>query len=172
MTAPTMHVIGFDVSLSRTGWAALTYEHGELVGAHTIPTDATMPLPARLDVIDQAVRAAISTFDRRGGVDVAIESGFMARSGSVTRKLAMAWGVAVLAMWQRTGGIQPHEVAPNEVKKLATGRGDAKKDAVMEAAVARWGEQANDPDIADAAWVAEHCRLFMHAKFPDPEETP
>lgn len=36
-----------------------------------------------------------------------------------------------------------------------------------------------DPDrrtnarmIADAAWVAEHCRLFMHAKFPDPEETP
>ena len=167
MTAPTMHVIGFDVSLTRTGWAALDYEHGDLVGAHAIPTDATMPLPARLDIIDQAVRAAISTFDRRGGVDVAIESGFMGGSGSTTRKLAMAWGVAVLAMWQRLGEVQPHEVTPAEVKKLATGNGNAKKPAVMEAAVARWGEQANDPDIADACWVAEHCRLFMHAKYPE-----
>ena len=58
-------------------------------------------------------------------------------------------------------------IAPAEVKKLATGNGNAKKPAVMEAAVARWGEQANDPDIADAAWVAEHCRRFMHEKFSE-----
>ena len=79
----------------------------------------------------------------------------------------LAVALAVLAVWQRTGGVQPHEVAPTEVKALATGKGNARKDAVMEAAVARWGDNANDPDIADAAWVAEHCRRFMHEKFSE-----
>lgn len=165
MTA-TLHTLGFDVSLSRTGYAALTYDTGELAGVGFCATDATDPLPVRLAQIRDFTRARIDCFDALGGVDVAVESGFMARSGSVTRKLAMAWGVAVLAMYDRLD-VQPHEVAPTAVKALATGKGNARKDAVVEAAVARWGVDVADPDIADACWVAEHGRLEMQRLYPE-----
>lgn len=43
--------------------------------------------------------------------------------------------------------------------QAATGKGNATKDGVRAAAVARWGPRADDPDIADACWIAEVCRL-------------
>jgi Holliday junction resolvasome RuvABC endonuclease subunit len=69
--------------------------------------------------------------------------------------------VVLLAVWCHEN-IEAHEVAPSEVKCLATGRGNADKAAVTAAAVSRWGPTVDDSDIADACWVAEHCRLAMH----------
>ena len=50
------------------------------------------------------------------------------------------------------------EVMPTEIKKLATGRGNASKNDVHEAAVKRWGCVQTE-DEADALWALEFARL-------------
>jgi Holliday junction resolvasome RuvABC endonuclease subunit len=150
MTA-TLHTVGFDVSLRRTGWAALTYDAGDLAARGVIISDPGSPLPARLAQIRSQTIDVLTRFD--GSADVAIEGGFQAPNGDVTRKLAMAWGVVLLAVWCHEN-IEAHVVAPTEVKRLATGKGNANKDEVTAAAVERWGPTVDDSDIADACWPA------------------
>lgn len=159
---PTLTTVGFDVSITRTGWAAITYETGEWVRGGTIRTDSRLNLLPRLTEIRRQTWDVLEQFDH--GVDVAIESGIAHRSGEVTRKLAMAWAAVAMATSDRLG-IEPHEVNISTAKKLATGNGHASKDAVVTAAVDRWGGDACDVDIADAAWIAESCRLHMHQEF-------
>ena len=159
---PTMHVVGFDVSIARTGWAAITYETGDWVRGGIITTDARLNLLPRLAEIRRQTWDILELFDH--GVDVAIEQGISYRSGEVTRKLAMAWATVALSCSDRMG-IEPHEVNVSTVKSLAAGNGHAQKSEVVAAAVARWGDETHDPDIADAAWIAEACRLHMHREF-------
>ena len=161
---PTMYVIGFDVSIARTGWAAITYDHGTWVRGGIITTDARLNLLPRLAEIRRQTWDILELFDH--GVDVAIEQGISYRSGEVTRKLAMAWATVALSCSDRMG-IEPHEVNVSTVKSLAAGNGHAQKSEVVAAAVARWGDETHDPDIADAAWIAEACRLHMHRQFPE-----
>ena len=161
---PTMHVVGFDVSIARTGWAAITYESGDWVRGGIITTDARLNLLPRLAEIRRQTWDILELFDH--GVDVAIEQGIAYRSGEVTRKLAMAWATVALSCSDRMG-IEPHVVNISTVKKFATGHGHASKDDMVAAARARWGDDTADPDIADAAWIAEACRLHMHRQFPE-----
>jgi len=44
------------------------------------------------------------------------------------------------------------------VKKLATGKGNANKERMIEAAKERWGVDPSDDNEADALWIAEHLR--------------
>lgn len=44
------------------------------------------------------------------------------------------------------------------VKKLATGKGNADKDAMVVAARARWGHEPEDDNEADALWIADALR--------------
>lgn len=165
MGEPTMTVLGFDVSLRRTGWAALGYERGELLDCGTLTPSPDLPLVERLSALQIAVRDVIDDCQDRGGVDVAIEEGIAYRSGKTTRLLAMAWSAVAVAVWGRLG-IEPYAVNTSEVKKAATGEGNASKNRVTNAAVGKWDLRADDPDIADACWVAEVCRLHMHSRFP------
>ena len=49
-----------------------------------------------------------------------------------------------------------------QVKKLATGKGNAKKDAMIAAAQARWpGHEFEDDNEADARWIAETAALEL-----------
>lgn len=160
MTDPALALtLGFDVSIRRTGWALLEYEDGRLLSAGTIePT--SMNLLERLSYLKRAVRSVLSSAAAQGLVDVGIEQGFQAPNGDVTRKLAMAWGVTALCCYERLG-TEPHTPTPAEIKRLATGRGISTKEAMVAAAIERWDERLDDPDRADAAWVAEATRLQM-----------
>lgn len=160
----TLTTIGFDVSIARTGWAAITYDHGTWIRGGIIRTDARLELLPRLAEIRRQTHDILELFDH--GVDVAIEEGVAHRSGEVTRKLAMAWAVVALSTSDRLG-IEPHVVNISTVKKFATGNGHASKDDMIAAAVARWGDDTADPDIADAAWIAEHARQHMHTQYPE-----
>ena len=161
---PTLTTLGFDVSIARTGWAAITYESGDWVRGGIITTDARLNLLPRLAEIRRQTWDILELFDH--GVDVAIEQGIAYRSGEVTRKLAMAWATVALSCSDRMG-IEPHEVNVSTVKSLAAGNGHAQKSEVVAAAVARWGDDTADPDIADAAWLAEHARQHMHTEYPE-----
>ena len=161
---PTLTTLGFDVSIARTGWAAITYETGDWVRGGIITTDARLNLLPRLAEIRRQTWDILELFDH--GVDVAIEQGISYRSGEVTRKLAMAWATVALSCSDRMG-IEPHVVNISTVKKFATGNGHASKDDMVAAARARWGDDTADPDIADAAWLAEHARQHMHTEYPE-----
>lgn len=155
-----MIVLGFDVSLACTGWAALRYEDGDLAGHGVIATDAETPFVERLALVSNGVKDVLRWHP---GADVAMEDGVSYRSGEVTRKLACAWGVAALAVWTRQG-VEPRQVNIGTLKKLATGSGAAKKEAVMAAAAGRWGVLLG-ADEADAAWCAEVLRLELLGRF-------
>jgi Holliday junction resolvasome RuvABC endonuclease subunit len=151
----TATVVGFDVSLARTGWAVLDWDTGCLIRCGVIETPADRPLVDRLEQIDISTRGVL--LGLRNVADVGVESGFAHGSGETTRKLAAAWGVVSLACWA-VAAIDPCQVPPAKAKHLATGNGAAKKPAVMAAACQRWGSPAADADIADACWVAEFVR--------------
>jgi len=56
-------------------------------------------------------------------------------------------------------GIAYGGVRPGTYKKHATGKGNAQKDAMVEAAVARWPELGTiKHDEADALWIADSAR--------------
>ncbi len=51
------------------------------------------------------------------------------------------------------------EASPASIKKLATGSGNAKKEAVLAAAIRRLGYQGSSFDEADARWLLEAARI-------------
>jgi Holliday junction resolvasome RuvABC endonuclease subunit len=55
-------------------------------------------------------------------------------------------------------GIPYVPVPVGTVKRVATGKGNAKKGAMVESASARWGEPIDDDNEADALWIAECAR--------------
>lgn len=147
-------VLGFDVSLNRTGWAILNFKDGSLVDSGIIEPDRDFNLYQKLKFI------ALSTEDIFSDVEfelanVALEGGFSGGSGKVTRVLAMAWAMVALTTYEVTG-LEPAVYPPSQVKKLATGKGNAKKVEVTASAFSKWG--IDDPDIGDACWIAEMCR--------------
>ena len=150
-------VLGFDVSIIKTGWALLNFEDGTLADSGCIVTDPGSNLYERLKTIALATEEVIESIDS-DNLDVALEGGFSARSGEVTRKLAMAWIMVALTVYEITG-IEPAIIPPTVAKKKATGKGNSKKELVTEAALERWG--VSDSDIADACWVAECLRCDM-----------
>ena len=60
----------------------------------------------------------------------------------------------VLKLWCQDCGIEFKGYSPSEIKKRATGKGNAPKSLVMKAAKARWPEFGiTDDNEADALWL-------------------
>ena len=68
-------------------------------------------------------------------------------------------GVVRLALSDR--GVPVVEVSPSSLKKLATGKGNASKDAVLAEAMRRLGYQGSDNNEADALWLLEMARQAL-----------
>lgn len=152
------YILGFDVSLTRTGWAALDYESGDLVECGVIKPPAEDSLYERLKFLACASEDVVASFGPEN-INAALEGGFSARSGKITRLLAMAWIMVALTIYDLTG-YEPLDYPPTKVKQIATGKGNAGKEEVIAAAQARWDIE-EDSDIADACWVAELCRVQL-----------
>lgn len=59
----------------------------------------------------------------------------------------------------------PYQGQPvGTVKKLATGKGNASKAAMVAAAQARWPGCGDDDNEADALWIAEAARVALEGK--------
>lgn len=61
----------------------------------------------------------------------------------------------VIKAWCEENGIQYRGYSPAEIKRVATGRGNAAKDAVFMAAREKWGIKVLSDDQADALWLLE-----------------
>ena len=62
---------------------------------------------------------------------------------------------AVIKLWCQDNDVQFRGYSPTEIKKHATGKGNANKTAMLDAARVRWGTRVLDDNQADALWLLD-----------------
>ena len=159
-------VLGIDPGKTATGLAAIDYESGGLIGVKVIT-----PTGDHNHCLDQIYREVLQ-FCPWGAIDVWIEEGLVLGSRKGTRTLAEVAGVINAATCFTC---QPLNVS--EIKRHATGKGNATKAEMAEAAAIRWGPSAFDhiePKLRehaiDAAWTASLGLSISHKAFNKEEE--
>ncbi len=117
-------LLGIDPGLRFTGWGLVEASGNRLrhLGDGVIATDSTLPVPARLRTLHDALAALIVHWRPD---EAAVEETYVNRNGSATLKLGYARGVALLA--PALAGIPVAEYGAMAVKQAVVGTGAAAK---------------------------------------------
>lgn len=143
---PNVRIVGMDLSLSATGLA-------DCSGAIVFKPKSTVPM-IRLNEFDTWIREWIRT--QKPNMVVIENYAYGAKNQRET--IGELHGVIRLALHQAT--VPFALVAPTQLKKFATGVGNAKKDDMIGEA-ARIGCPANDNNAVDAWWLYKMaCEKF------------
>lgn len=142
-------VLGLDLSLRRTGWAC-----GPMTG---------VIIPGKLDGMQRLkfVRSAVLRMTP-GITMVAVEGYSFGSRDSHAHALGELGGVVRLALSELQ--LPYADIPPTCVKKFATGKGNAPKDAVFGEAIRRLGYKGADNNEADALWL--HAMAMEHYGTP------
>ncbi len=142
-----MSVMGIDPSLTSTGIVMLSANEEFESSA----IQATTRGVERLAEIREAIWDAADTWFELPRL-VAIESYAFGARGAAMFSLGELGGVL---RWSLYSWHVPYiDVPPSQVKKFATGHGNAKKDEIMLAVYKRWGVEFHTSDEADAYVLA------------------
>lgn len=144
--------IGIDYSTTATGVAIVDDHHWQTFTLRSKPSGDT--LSAYYDRIQGLALDIVAAAEPRLGDVVAIEGIAFAGRGSSVDRLHYAWHrtVELLTRLQKAELVV---VTTNQVKQLATGKGNAQKDEVLLATERRLPQaQASNNDEADAVWIA------------------
>lgn len=157
-STPGRCVIGLDLSLTGTGIAALDIDTGTLATAvHASASPGIASLGAHVNRHRELVDGIVSQILSADPVLVVVEGlqfSVREKDSSLTRRGFLWWAVVEELC---RGGAPVVEVAPQLIKKLATGRGNASKSEVVAAYAVAWPDAARGPNIedrADAAFAA------------------
>jgi len=133
--APT--ILALDLSLTGTGWCC----DGD-IGRLATPASRVDGWE-RIALIARAVRGLLV------GVDVVVLEGYSFGSqGRAVFQIGELGGIIRFWLW---GHHIPYvDVAPGTLKKFATGKGNSPKDAMIAAAIRRFGFEGSDNNEADA----------------------
>jgi len=131
-----VRIIGIDLSLTSTGIA--TPEGTETYGSKHRGPERLIEL--RQDVLAACVDA-----------DFAVMEGYSFGSGARAHSMGELGGVVRVALYENH--IPVAIVPPASLKKYATGKGNAPKEAVLAAAVRRSNIEFDSTDLADAWWL-------------------
>ena len=153
-----MFVMGVDPGLSRCGYGLVGSDDGAglvAVCAGVIETDPEAPLPERLFIVHQELRALF--FEHRPDA-VAVERVFFQVNARTAMSVGQASGLALVAAAEL--GCEVAQYTSNEVKQALVGYGSATKEQMqkMVAKVLRLAEVPRPPDVADALALAV-CHL-------------
>lgn len=135
-----MTVIGLDLSLSRTGIA----EHD---GTARVVKGKGDGVP-RLLAIEKEVLAAVWRSPTKA---LAVIEGYTYATTHAAHVLGELGGVIRVALWR--DDVRYVVIAPGTLKKYATGKGNAGKIEVIQAAGKRLGYEGHDDNEADALWL-------------------
>jgi len=73
----------------------------------------------------------------------------------------------VIKLWCEQNKVEYRGYSPSEVKKHATGKGNANKEMMIFAAKAKWPEQIIlDDNTADALWILDLVKTQIEPKIP------
>lgn len=140
-----MKVVGLDLSLTSTGVAVSDSDQ-----TYRIKTNSKTPLEERLHAIADGVEKEFED-----GVFVLIEEVPSHGAFSIST-LGKVHG----AVLDRMVGVNYQYITPPVLKKYATGKGNANKDAVLAAAIRRFDFEGSSNDEADA-WILMHLGLEL-----------
>ena len=146
-------ITALDLSLSSTGWARTPVAPQGSPAPSPRPRCGVVSPPS--SVGKGVVRLAWlrdAVLDRVDGTDLVVIEGYSFHSrGRGTIARAELGGVFRLALHDR--GIPWVEVSPSSLKRYATGKGNAPKEAVLASAIRRLGYPGHLDDEADALWL-------------------
>ncbi len=145
-------ILGIDFSLTSTGVCAIKDGDAECVTIGSKREDAWHEFPNRVEQI------ALDIFNWVGddglGAGLVIESPAFAAKGSAVDSMFGGWWLAVRA-FGRLGWDPPLRVTPSQLKKFATGKGNAGKDEVLLAVARRYPDVViKNNNEADAVVLA------------------
>lgn len=144
--------IGIDYSTTSCGVAIVDGDHWQSFTLRSKPKGDT--LSAYYERIQDLAHDIVATIDLRLGDVIAIEGIAFAGRGSSVDRLHYAWH-RTAEFLTRLQKAELVIVTTNQVKQLATGKGNAQKDEVLLATERRLPQaQASNNDEADAAWIA------------------
>jgi Holliday junction resolvasome RuvABC endonuclease subunit len=70
--------------------------------------------------------------------------------------------IGVMEQWCEKNGVQYRSYSATEIKKFATGKGNAGKPAMILAAQKKLGYTGEDDNEADAMWLLELCKFELN----------
>jgi crossover junction endodeoxyribonuclease RuvC len=146
-----VNVVGLDLSLTSTGIVHVD-DGGGIAQRRLRPKIVGLE---RLDFIAQSVAQTVSPILGVGADLVVMEGPAFGAKGSAYHQLAGLWWIARHRLWSME--IPVAVASPFELKKYATGKGNAGKDEVLACAVRRFPQvpaEVLNNDIADALWLA------------------
>ena len=138
-------VVGLDPSLRATG---LALPDGELL---TITTPSCNTLDDRIERVRHVIgKVGVRT---RIGALVVIEGPTFGMNNKATHELAGLWWALVVRLAEQ--GNQIAVLSPGQLKKFATGNGNAKKPDMRMALYQRAGLDIRSDDEVDAFWLRQ-----------------
>ena len=158
-----MRFVGIDPGLRITGYACVEVRPGRaepaLVEAGVIRLKPEDPVAARLCALHAELGAIL---DELRPARVAVEQVF-AHVKHVRTAIVMGHGRGVVLLAAAERDLPIDELAPAEVKKAMTGRGQASKEQMQRAAMHQFSLRTlpEPPDVADAIAIAA-CAARRH----------
>lgn len=144
--------IGIDLALTNTGVVSWSPEDGwDRCTIRSTPGDGTPT--GFLSRAHRIVGEVINWADPDDSTVWAIESPALHAKGAAVDRMFAHWWIAMDDLTNHHE--EPWVFTPSQIKKVATGRGNAKKDEVILAAAKRLPEaDVRNEHEADAAWIA------------------
>ncbi|OBA98301.1 hypothetical protein A5666_22950 [Mycolicibacterium fortuitum] len=151
-------VVGLDLSLTGTALAVIDLATGALgTAVHKSPAPKEDVLGAHVtrhrELVDGIVQQVLAC-DPALVVVEGLQFSVASKDSSLTRRGFLWWAVAEGLV---RAGAPVREVAPSQIKQLATGKGNASKAEVVAAYATAWPDAtrgANVQDRADASFAA------------------
>lgn len=150
-TPPDPIFIGLDLSLTSTGIASI---HGDVVTVRRVTSNATHGTTAdTADRLDRIVADVLASVPLSDSTHVAIEGPSFGSTGPGQHVRGGLWWMIRRELAKAS--IDTIIAAPATVKKYATGKGNAAKDAVLAAVIKRYPHvELSGNDEADALVLA------------------
>jgi crossover junction endodeoxyribonuclease RuvC len=161
-------IIGIDPSLTSTGIVVL--RDGEIEIAQTTKNKPELGTICRVHSILHQIIGTLNDMDDiykpelSQAPDLIVIEGFSygSKGRSVFDIAYLGWRIREELERLRTGDNIPWlEVPPSQLKKFATGQGNANKEIILQQVYKRWGVEFSDNNQADAYVLAQIGRAYL-----------
>jgi Holliday junction resolvasome RuvABC endonuclease subunit len=139
-------IIGLDLSLTATG---IAHPAGEVEVIRPDKIEKDIDGMPRIELIRERIAEIVASHTH---IELVVIEGYSYGSHlSYAREMGELGGVVRNHLYQER--VPYLDVAPNKVKKVATGNGKAGKTEVVQAAEKRLGYEGHDDNESDALWL-------------------
>lgn len=149
-------IVGVDFSLTSTGVCAITDGEAECITIRSKKEESWWEFPHRVAQIASEILNWVGGGEPLPEIQFVIETpAFMAKSSTLDKMFGGWWMLIDYLRAYSESDQPPLRVTPQQVKKYATGKGNANKDEVLAAVIRRYPDiDVNGNDQADALVLA------------------